>query len=746
MQAVKSNVRTVGISVAEQNAQGAAHAWAKVLSLEMPQSNVKYTEGTQYMIPFSDVWGTRQHGAAGTIQRPILLKRPRAAQPITSHTVLQSPAYPIRAAITGGLGALGTLVAKSLVLSTSAPSELLLLGRSAGLSTAAGFAAAPTSNVMVTIMKLDGAFSSDIATLCDADTLHLIHHASGVVKDAAIRAQTLGNVRSSAASKTVPARLLLTEAAKTMPISHHIMYGSIAASLGSAGQLPYAMANSDLEGIVSKSAAQGIQSINIAWGAWGSVGMATNAGVESKLKAVGISVLQPEIGLSIIHGLLKNNGSLPNLNENSSLIAAVIQWSKLLLGGNRSKMPFYQDMVVVVGAQQGANQTSLVSNIAESRQQLKQQQETVAAVVNLEGLVMDAITKVLGSKIGLDEPLLAAGLDSIGSGEVHALLEKSSRVSLPSTLVFDYPTAASIIQLLKEKIPAPVPMAVAAPTMALPALKPVPSLSEITATVSNCTAKILGAEPAIDVLLMSAGLDSLGVPQLQKELAAAFDDIDIPASLAIDYPTIESMAAYISHELEQRTVVLKQAAAVAATVAAEQARIENMEENTNNNNSDNILSSRMLLLPSATGVISPLAPKLSKAGYFAVPSILRLQRMSEEELKQVSRFVIGRQGYGEIAFLYPVDLRNANLDEIVQIGKGSITLYGGNKTKTPLPGEGLNQPALLTFKRIFPRTKSSKGSIMAFKGVLLQACSRMGATFVHWDPDEGVWIAKTDQF
>ena len=35
---------------------------------------------------------------------------------------------------------------------------------------------------------------------------------------------------------------------------------------------------------------------------------------------------------------------------------------------------------------------------------------------------------------------------------------------------------------------------------------------------------------------------------------------------------------------------------------------------------------------------------------------------------------------------------------------------------------------------------------MAFKGVLLQACSRMGATFVHWDPDEGVWIAKVEQF
>ena len=740
-----TKARTVGISVAERHAQGAAHAWAKVLSLEMPHADVKYTESSSDMLKYSDVWGTRrQQSAAGTLQRPILLKRLTAASPIATQIGPQASEYPRRAAITGGLGALGTLVARSMAFSTSAPSELVLIGRSAGLDTAAGFAAASTaaSNVMVTIMKLDGALSNDVHSLCEMTTLHAIHHASGVLRDAAIRAQTVANIRISAASKTDPARVFLSRTAATMPIHQHIMYGSIASSLGSAGQLPYAMANSELESVVSKSASQGIQSINVAWGAWASVGMAVNAAVETKLTAVGITVLQPEIGLSIIHGLLRRSGTL----KSSSFIAAGIQWSKLLFGGNRSKMPFYQDMLVASAAEKDANQSS---NVHARTAETRQQPET-APVINMEGLVMDAISKVLGRNLGLDEPLLAGGLDSIGSGEVHALLEKSARVSLPSTLVFDYPTAASIIGLLKEKIPAPREAVAAAaiasvadPRMHVLQIHQQLSLQEITDIVTRCVTKILGSDPGVDVLLMSAGLDSLGVPQLQKELASAFELIEIPTSIAIDYPTIESMAPYIARELDLKALALKEAAAVAAAamaMAAEQDKMDVVEENTR-------IQSTILLAPSNTiAIASPLAPKLSKAGYFTVPSIRRLQRMSEEELSQVSRFVIGRQGYGEIAFLYPVNLCNANLDEIVHIGKGSITLYGNGKMKTPLPGSGLNQPALLTFKRIFPRSKTSKGSIMAFKGVLLQACSRMGATFVHWDPDEGVWIAKVEQF
>lgn len=55
----------------------------------------------------------------------------------------------------------------------------------------------------------------------------------------------------------------------------------------------------------------------------------------------------------------------------------------------------------------------------------------------------------------------------------------------------------------------------------------------------------------------------------------------------------------------------------------------------------------------AVGTINPHAPTLTRLGYFTVPSLRRLQRLSDAELRAVPRFVVGREGVGEVSFLYP---------------------------------------------------------------------------------------------
>lgn len=65
-------------------------------------------------------------------------------------------------------------------------------------------------------------------------------------------------------------------------------------------------------------------------------------------------------------------------------------------------------------------------------------------------------------------------------------------------------------------------------------------------------------------------------------------------------------------------------------------------------------------------------------------------------------------------------------------------------TVRPPPGEGLNQPALLTFHRMSLRQPADRRAVAAFRGRLLEAAARMGGVFVHYDPDEGVWMLKLD--
>jgi acyl carrier protein len=61
---------------------------------------------------------------------------------------------------------------------------------------------------------------------------------------------------------------------------------------------------------------------------------------------------------------------------------------------------------------------------------------------------------VLHMQVSPDEPLMAAGLDSLGSVELRNTLESSLAVPLPPTLAMDYPTAAAIAAYAASKMPA----------------------------------------------------------------------------------------------------------------------------------------------------------------------------------------------------------------------------------------------------------------------------------------------------
>ncbi len=61
--------------------------------------------------------------------------------------------------------------------------------------------------------------------------------------------------------------------------------------------------------------------------------------------------------------------------------------------------------------------------------------------------------------------------------------------------------------------------------------------------------------------------------------------------------------------------------------------------------------------------------------------------------------MVGRKDVGEVAFIDAVDLRGVDLDAVVDMDKGRIQVYGlPGGSPRPAAGEGLNRPALLTFR------------------------------------------------
>lgn len=86
-------------------------------------------------------------------------------------------------------------------------------------------------------------------------------------------------------------------------------------------------------------------------------------------------------------------------------------------------------------------------------------------------------------------------------------------------------------------------------------------------------------------------------------------------------------------------------------------------------------------------------------------------------LPAVPRLVIGREDVGELAFLYPVDLLDLDLDGIVVLERGRFMLYpppllarGQGAAAKPPPGSGLNQPAIITLRRMAVREPNDRKS------------------------------------
>ena len=146
------------------------------------------------------------------------------------------------------------------------------------------------------------------------------------------------------------------------------------------------------------------------------------------------------------------------------------------------------------------------------------------------------------------DPLMAAGLDSLASVEFTNMLEAVFKIKLPATLIFDYPSAASISDYIVTRLNAAAPAA--APPPAASAAAQAAHDASIERLVLSLAAGITGeASLGIDQPLMAAGLDSLGAVELRNSLQSSFA-IEMPSTLVFDYPTVMSMAGYIASRLQ----------------------------------------------------------------------------------------------------------------------------------------------------------------------------------------------------
>ena len=340
--------------------------------------------------------------------------------------------------ITGGLGALGLVVARWLV--AQGARHIVLTGRRS-VSTAVQQEIKEIEQAGAQVLVVTGDISQeeDVKRVLLAIAEHLpplrgIIHAAGVLDDGMLAGQTQERFATVMAPKVAGAWNLhvLTQ---ELTLDFFVCFSSVSALVGSPGQGNYAAANAFMDGLVNYRRSLGLPGLSINWGPWGDVGMA--AGLAAHHRAQGMGTISTTVGLQALGEILDQDvsqvGVLP------------IDWSKFF--GQFPPdvaFPFLQDFA-----------TRITVQPSEFRQKLEKATPR-DRIPLLMTHVRSLIAKVLDLKSATDidpqQGFADLGMDSLMAVELRNRLQTSLECSLSASLAFDYPTVEALVDYLAIEV------------------------------------------------------------------------------------------------------------------------------------------------------------------------------------------------------------------------------------------------------------------------------------------------------
>ncbi|MEU2038945.1 SDR family NAD(P)-dependent oxidoreductase [Nocardia niwae] len=313
--------------------------------------------------------------------------------------------------ITGGRGALGLTAAR--VLAEAGAGTIVLAGRSApvpeGEREVARIAAlgARVESVVVdsadrvALARLLARFGNGFPRLAG------VVHCAGVLDDALLIEQTADRVDRVFAGKVAGA-WHLHELTADRSLELFVLFSSVSAVVGTAGQGNYAAANAYLDALARLRAARGLPAVSIAWGPWASTGMAEGLGDAARRAWAGhgVSELAVEDGARALRSLLAAEG-----------VVAVFPAA--------AAVPAKAEAITQLDAREARH---------------PQEPAELLEIVRTHAMTALGRTTAISDRA----PLRELGLDSMMAVELRDALSADLGVRLPATLLFDHPTVAAV--------------------------------------------------------------------------------------------------------------------------------------------------------------------------------------------------------------------------------------------------------------------------------------------------------------
>jgi acyl carrier protein len=442
----------------------------------------------------------------------VLTIPPDPAAPRTPGTVL----------ITGGTGTLGALVARHLA-DTGQARGLVLASRSgpAAPDVAAVAAGLAVGGAAVQVTACDAADRDALAGLLariPADRpLTAVIHAAGVVDDGVTGSLTPDRVAAVMRPKA-DAGWHLHELTAGLDLDAFVLFSSLAAIFGGAGQGSYVAANSFLDALASYRQGAGLPATSLAWGTWAhraGIGRHLGDGQLARISRGGVTELPAADGLALLDAAVGRDEAL--------LIPARLDMAGLRAHAARgAALPALLRGLIPLSGSSGRRLAAAVPGDGAGADALRDKLAKLPAADQdriLLDLVRAHVAAVLGhTSAEAIEPGRAfseIGFDSLTAVELRNRLHVATGLRLPATLVFDYPTPAALTEYLREQV---VPGGAGDASSS--------DEDRLRAVLASIPLSRLRDAGLMDALLQLAGLQD-GAPALaERETAQAIDTLD----------------------------------------------------------------------------------------------------------------------------------------------------------------------------------------------------------------------------
>ncbi|WP_435844073.1 SDR family NAD(P)-dependent oxidoreductase, partial [Streptomyces gilvosporeus] len=361
--------------------------------------------------------------------------------------------------VTGGVGALGGLVARHLVAVHGVRHVVLTARRGLATAGAADLVAELESlgAVSVSVVACDVADRDAVAGVlagvsADAPLTGVVH-AAGVLDDGlvgSLSSERLATVLRPKVDGLVHLDELTRE--RGDDLSLFVAFSSAAATLGAAGQSGYAAANTFLDALMESRRAAGLPGTSIAWGFWeqrsGMTAHLSDADVERMTRA-GEVPLSTDLGLRLFDAAA--DSAWPVMTAFGLDLAAVRASGAVPAVLRTLAGPVRSRAAAASGERLWADR---VAGLAPAERERWVSEE-----------VRRQVAVVLGHGAGGDVPVSVAfkdlGFDSLTAVELRNRLQTSTGLRLSATLVFDYPNLRALARYLvtqvagDDQLPAP---------------------------------------------------------------------------------------------------------------------------------------------------------------------------------------------------------------------------------------------------------------------------------------------------